>query len=244
MATAFVGGATGYTGKEVVRVLVERGVRAVAHVRPDSPRLAEIGAEFTKEVARVDATPWDDASLARTFAELRPDIVFALLGTTKAREKRAAKAGESESSYETVDYGLTSKLLRASRQVSAKFVYLSALGAGSPSGAYLAARFKVEAEVRESGIPFVIARPSFVTGPDRAESRPLERVAATAVDAVLNFASHVGGKGLQARFGSMTARELATALVDLAMDPEARQTIAEPPQLREVMARAQARRSA
>ena len=38
---AFVAGATGFTGREVVRLLVERGVPAVAHVRPDSPRLEE-----------------------------------------------------------------------------------------------------------------------------------------------------------------------------------------------------------
>ena len=36
MEIAFVAGATGYTGREVVRLLAERGVRTLAHVRPDS----------------------------------------------------------------------------------------------------------------------------------------------------------------------------------------------------------------
>ena len=34
----FVVGATGYTGREVVRLLREKRIPTVAHVRPDSPR--------------------------------------------------------------------------------------------------------------------------------------------------------------------------------------------------------------
>ena len=37
---AFVAGATGYTGRAVVERLVADGFEAVAHVRPDSSRLA------------------------------------------------------------------------------------------------------------------------------------------------------------------------------------------------------------
>ena len=40
-AVAFVAGATGFTGREVVAELVRRGVRTLAHVRPDSSRLDE-----------------------------------------------------------------------------------------------------------------------------------------------------------------------------------------------------------
>jgi uncharacterized protein YbjT (DUF2867 family) len=39
--TAFVLGATGFVGREVVRQLSARGAATVAHVRPDSRSLAE-----------------------------------------------------------------------------------------------------------------------------------------------------------------------------------------------------------
>src|SRR5262245_55763625 len=49
---AFVAGATGYTGNEVVSALRGRGIRTIAHVRPDSSSLErwrksfeDIGAE-------------------------------------------------------------------------------------------------------------------------------------------------------------------------------------------------------
>jgi len=239
MATAFVGGATGYTGREVVRALVARGARTIAHVRPNSPHLEDLTRQFASEGADVDSTPWDDAALATRFAELRPTLVFALLGTTRERARAAEKAQKgagSAETYDAVDYALTAKLLRAATPVGAKFVYLSALGAGSPSSAYYAARFKAEAEIRESGLPYVIARPAFITGPDRAEQRPGERIGAAALDGVLSFAALVGAKRLKDRFGSMTARELGGALVALALSPAEVKTVAEPTRLRDALA--------
>ena len=53
MQIAFVAGATGYTGREVVRVLLERGVRTVAHVRPDSPHVDEWRSRFEAQGAAV-----------------------------------------------------------------------------------------------------------------------------------------------------------------------------------------------
>src|SRR5215217_2597869 len=85
MLTAFVAGATGYTGREVVRALVARGVRAVAHVRPDSPRLAEWRERFGEVGADVDATPWEEPAIRAALARWRPTHVFALLGTTRER---------------------------------------------------------------------------------------------------------------------------------------------------------------
>jgi uncharacterized protein YbjT (DUF2867 family) len=252
MACAFVGGATGYTGREVVRKLVARGVRTVAHVRPDSPQarngLDELRREWAAEGAEVDATAWDEAELSRTMQRIRPDIVFALLGTTRDRVKKApTEAAARARTYEAVDYALTAMLLRAAVTLGprgAKFVYLSALGAESSSGEYYAARKKAERDVRASGLPYVIARPSFITGPDRPESRPVERTAAKVADTMLSWMSLLGGKagkGLEARFGSMTAAELAEALVALALSAEERETVAEPERLREVLAAASGR---
>src|SRR5688500_16807874 len=112
MQIAFVAGATGYTGREVVRVLVARGVRTIAHVRPDSPNADVWRERFESIGAAVDNTHWADAEMTRTLSVLQPTHVFSLLGTTRARRRAAASRGIAES-YESIDYGLTSMLIRA-----------------------------------------------------------------------------------------------------------------------------------
>ncbi|MFW6049710.1 MAG: NAD(P)H-binding protein [Myxococcota bacterium] len=220
-ALAFVAGATGYVGREVVRVLRERGVRTVAHVRPDSPRLAEWRDHFTAMGAEVDATPWEEDAMAAALARLSPSHVFALLGTTQKRDRAARRAGKPPESYDTVDYGLTALLLRAAKHAPRppRFVYLSAAGVGPGSRSpYMKVRHRMETELGESGVPFTIARPSFITGPDRDERRPLERLGAGAVDAALAMAGAVGARRLRDRFRSTTNTDLAHALAAAAFD--------------------------
>ncbi|HEX3594159.1 MAG TPA: NAD(P)H-binding protein [Polyangiaceae bacterium] len=231
MSRAFVAGATGYTGREVVRALVARGIEAVAHVRPQSRDLAAIVGQFASEGALVDETPWEEESFRTTLLVHRPDAVFALLGTTRARAAAARRAGAPRESYDSVDYELTAMLLRASVACASRprFVYLSALGAGRPSSnAYLSARYKAESDVRVSGLAYVIARPSFITGSDRAEARPMERVA----DAVLGVAGRVGAAAARDKYASMTAGELSRALVALAFDESTPSLVVEAAELR------------
>jgi nucleoside-diphosphate-sugar epimerase len=241
---AFVAGATGYVGRHVVRALAARGVATVAHVRPDSPRLAEFRALFAADGAETDATPWDETALAATFRRLCPTMIFGLLGTTRARIKAAAD--ERQVDYEAVDYGLTAMLIRAAKvaQIAPRFVYLSAVGvrsdaapaepqagekaegnvaaslfsASGRSGYYLA-RWKVETELRASGLPFVVARPSFITGPDREENRPFEHVAAGSLNAVAGLAGALGFRSFRDRYLSLTGAQVAAALVALALEP-------------------------
>lgn len=82
MTLAFVGGATGYTGREVVKLLCSQGVPTVAHVRPDSSRAGEFSKIFESMGATVDLTPWQPQAMQETFLRLKPSLVFALLGTT------------------------------------------------------------------------------------------------------------------------------------------------------------------
>ena len=209
--TAFVAGATGYTGQAVVAELASQGRPAVAHVRPDSSRLEDFRARFE----RVDTTAWTLEAMTATLGGLRPDAVFALLGTTKAR---------ADGDYETVDYGLGALLVDAclGASVRPRFVYLSAAGVGPRSAsAYMRVRWRLETKLRESGLPFVIARPSFITGPDREQSRPMERLGAGAGDGALALLAALGGRKTAARYRSMTAAQLARGLVRLAYDPSA-----------------------
>jgi uncharacterized protein YbjT (DUF2867 family) len=238
MTGAFVAGATGYTGREVVRVLGERGVAPVAHVRPDSPRLADWRARFAAMGAEVDATPWEEPAMTETLRRLRPAVVFALLGTTRARMRERARTGGDPAgeSYEAVDYGLTAHLIRAAAACGARprVVYLSSAGIRPGSGnPYFQARWKAEEDLRRSGLPFVIARPSFITGSDRDDRRTLERVGARAVDGALAVAGLLGARKLRERYRSTSNAALARALVRLALDPGAEDRAFESEDLRD-----------
>jgi uncharacterized protein YbjT (DUF2867 family) len=220
---AFVAGATGYTGREVVRELLARGVRTVAHVRPDSARVDEWRQRFEATGAAVDTSPWGDAEMTQTLLALQPTHVFSLLGTTRARRRESATRGETES-YEAIDFGLTAMLIRAAVTSGSKprFVYLSSLGVREhTSNAYLVARWRAESLLRSSGLPYTIARPSFITGPGRDESRPLERVAAVVVNAVAGLARVVGARRFAGSVRSLTGAELAAGLVRHAFDAAA-----------------------
>jgi uncharacterized protein YbjT (DUF2867 family) len=232
-----VAGATGFTGREVVRLLVERGVPTVAHVRPDSPRLKEWRERFSALGAEVDATAWEEAAMKETLRRVQPAYVFALLGTTRARMHAAGRAGEDPraQSYGAVDYGLTALLIESAREtgLSARIVYLSAAGVRETSrSAYYRARSQAEALLRSSGLPYTIARPSIIAGPGRDDDRPLEKAGAVIGDRLLSVAGWLGAAKIKARYASTTNVRLANALVRLALDPKAENRIFESEELK------------
>jgi uncharacterized protein YbjT (DUF2867 family) len=215
---AFVAGATGYVGREVVRQACAAGVRTVAHVRPDSPRLDDWRARFEPLGAEIDTTAWEAAAMNATFVRLQPTVVYALLGTTR---KRGRGTGDS---YQSVDFGLTKLLIDAAVAAgcSPRIVYLSSAGVGPGSrSAYMRARFEAENALVGSGLPYTIARPSFITGPDRDDGRPTERAAAAVSDVLLGAAGLAGLRRLRDRYRSTDNVTLAGALVRLAADPAA-----------------------
>lgn len=236
MPVAFVAGATGYTGREVVRRLRARKIDTIAHVRPDSGSLESWRTKFERLGARVDTTPWEPEAMAATLAAESPDLVFGLLGTTRARAAREARAGVSkeENSYERVDFGMTKMLLDATAALAPprRFIYLSAIGADAGANPYMAVRKRIEAALREADVEWVSARPSWITGSDREESRPGERLAATASDAAMGFFRLFGAKKLDARYRSITATELANGLVHHALEPSSANRVIETDQLR------------
>ncbi len=213
----FVAGATGYTGREVVHECRARGLETVAHVRPDSRDLDGWRQRFEALGARVDTTAWQLEAMTATFTALQPSRVFSLLGTTRARAKADTGSAVAET-YEAVDYGLSVMLLEAAVASASKprFVYLSAMGAeGRPLNAYMDVRKRVEAAVRGSALPYLIARPGFITGSDRDEWRAGERIAATISDGALKLLGALGARRLATRYTSMTGAELGRALVEL-----------------------------
>jgi uncharacterized protein YbjT (DUF2867 family) len=235
---ALVFGATGFTGREVVRLAEESGIATIAHVRPDSPRLVDWRHRFAKMGAEVDATAWEEKALTETLKRVRPAIVFSLLGTTRARIKQAAAEGRDPQTqdYDSVDYGLTVMLLKAAAAAGIKprFVYLSAAGANKPGmSAYSRTRYKTEQAVISSGVPYTIARPSFIIGPDRDDRRMGEIFGARFLDGLLVLAGALGAKKLRDRYHSTSNTILASALVRLSLDPAAENTKVESEDLRQ-----------
>ncbi|HET9625531.1 MAG TPA: NAD(P)H-binding protein [Kofleriaceae bacterium] len=217
--TALVLGATGFVGREVVRQLCVRGTPTVAHVRPDSSSLADWRARLEALGATVDTTPWQVDALAARIAALRPAQLYILIGTTRSRAKADQVAGNI---YEAIDFGLTQIAADAARQSGAapRLVYLSSVGADTAArNAYLAARGKAEHAVQGAGLPWVIARPSIITG-ERDDRRAGERAAAVIGDGLLAVACVFGGRRLRARYASTTPDILASALIRLGEAPE------------------------
>jgi nucleoside-diphosphate-sugar epimerase len=220
--SAFVAGATGYTGTWVVKHLLNRGIKTIAHVRPDSSHFESWHNRFEKLGATVDGTPWDEQAMAETLHRNQPAVVFALLGTTRARKKSVTSSGGDPNlaTYEAVDYGLTSLLIRAivSAKINPHVVYLSAIGVSeTSSNEYYRARWKVEAELSESGLTYTIARPSFITGPDRPENRIGEKLGAAVLDGALFAIGALGAKKVQGRYRSLSGELLGLALVESAL---------------------------
>jgi nucleoside-diphosphate-sugar epimerase len=169
--------------------------------------------------ATVDTTAWDIAALAARWRELKPAQVYVLIGTTRGKAKADGVDGNI---YERVDLGLTKLAVEAARasEVAPRVVYLSSVGAdASARSAYLHARGQAEDVVTSSGLAWVIARPSIITG-ERDDSRIGERSAAIVGDGLLAVAGVFGGKKLRERYRSTTPDVLASALIRIGEAPE------------------------
>ncbi len=219
MANSFVLGATGFVGRELVRQLCVRGARVIAHVRPDSNQLADWKTRFAELGAEVDTTPWEPtalgATLASAFAEDANNVLYIVIGTTRGKAKADGIDGNI---YEKVDVGLTRIGVEAAQASGRpiRIVYLSSVGADPGArSAYLSARGRAEAIVRESNLPWMIARPSFITG-ERDQRRLGEATGAAIGDGLLAVAGVFGAKRLRARYRSTSADVLASSLIRLA----------------------------
>ena len=228
--TALVAGATGYTGREVVRLLRARKVHVVAHVRPDSSRLDQWRRKWEPLGVTMDTTPWEADAITSMIKERAPDVVFGLLGTTRARANREAKQGvpKDANSYERVDYGMTKMLIdgMVAADSAGRFVYLSALGvktAGQggkePANPYMSVRYRIESELEAGPLAWTAIRPAIISGPDRDEHRLGEEMGKVVGDALLGFLGALGAKDTKARYALITATDLAAGMIHHALAP-------------------------
>ncbi|HUJ91064.1 MAG TPA: NAD(P)H-binding protein [Gaiellaceae bacterium] len=152
--TVLVTGATGFVGGHVVHALRARDVPVRALVR-EPARATRLGA-WGVELVRGDVA--DAASLAAACEGV--DAVVHLVAIITGRR----------ADFERVMAQGTRDLVAAAKSAGARRVVLaSALGLDERSRdavPYFAAKWEMEAAVRESGLEHVIFRPSFVFGKD------------------------------------------------------------------------------
>lgn len=199
--TAFVAGATGFTGRAVARQDAEaHGVDLKLQVRPGSRGRAALGSD-----PRVVEVSLDDED-ALVSALRGCDAILQLIGTVRARF-------DDETSYESVDYGTTLKLLAAGQKAGVRhFVLLSSVGAGLGLGSYLSWKKRTEQAVRESGLGWTIVRPSYLAG----DAELTERRELLALSAFLRGLSEapIGG-ALAANLRPINIQVLARVLLHL-----------------------------
>ena len=208
--TSFILGATGFVGREVVRQLCVRGEKTIAHIRPDSSSLETWRKTFGELGATVDVTSWDATKLAIAIAT--SDRLYILIGTTRGKAKTDHVEGNI---YEQIDLGLTRIAVDAAKQSGKqiRLVYLSSVGAdASARSAYLKARGQAEDVVKGANLPWVIARPSIITG-DRDDSRIGESAGAVIGDGLLAVVGMFGGRKTRAKYKSTTPDVLASSLI-------------------------------
>jgi NADH dehydrogenase len=144
-----VAGATGFVGQHLVRRLLSRNhiPRALAR-RPPVAAWQE-GVEWF----RADVTAAGSLRGAATGC----DAVVHLAGTAWP---------ERDQGYDELHVGGTENLLlEACRAGVERFVFVSTLGASPTGGAYFRTKYEAERRVRDSGLDFVIFRPSVIYGP-------------------------------------------------------------------------------
>jgi NADH dehydrogenase len=154
VAQTLVTGATGFVGGHVVHAIraAERDVRALVRDPSKTERLR------TWDVEIVEGDMTDAASLERAVAGC--DAVVHLV---------AIRQGRPEQFQSIMVDGTRSLLAAATAAGVGRFVLMSALGTSESTKTlvpYFGAKWEMEEQVRASGIPYVIFRPSFVFARD------------------------------------------------------------------------------
>jgi uncharacterized protein YbjT (DUF2867 family) len=149
-----VTGGNGFVGGHVVHELREKNheVRCLVRDRRKAERLESWGCEV------VEGDMTDPSSLERAAAGA--DVVVHLV---------AIRQGKPEE-FQRIMVGGTRDLLKTAKEAGVKrFVLMSALGTSEETKdalPYYGAKWQMEQDVEQSGLPYVIFRPSFIFAPD------------------------------------------------------------------------------
>jgi len=159
-----VTGATGFVGRHIVDVLIDRGHRVRALVR--DPRRLSVRPRATAEA--VTGALGESGALRALVAGA--DAVIHLVGIIAERGSQTFGAVHVEGTHAVV--------AAAAAAGCRRFVQMSAVGARDEPGAtpYHRTKRQGEAAVEAGGVPFAILRPSFISGPGNVPIATLARL--------------------------------------------------------------------
>lgn len=204
-----VAGATGLVGRELIRQLEGRGLPFTALVRRPGRLRAESG-RVREEVFAFD----DPASYQRLGTEIPCDVLLCALGTTLKR------AGSVEA-FREVDLQYPLALMQRLGELGTRPMVgvVSSAGTGHPRGLYLKTKAEMEKALVDSGLPYVIVRPSLLLG-EREEFRFGERLAASLVARPYLYVAKLLApqSRLVWRYAPIHATQVASALLRTCLD--------------------------
>jgi len=151
----FVTGATGFVGQEVLHRLhqAHHSIRILARSR-NSPLVRRLQAEYRLEVQDGDV--------------LRPESLTQAMNETQAVIHLVGIISQAaENAFENIHLRGTQNVLAAAKQAGVQhFAHMSALGTRPNAvSLYHQTKWAAEEEVRRSGLPYTIFRPSLIFGP-------------------------------------------------------------------------------
>ena len=154
-----VAGGTGFVGAGIVRELARRGKKVAVLTRDATrarARFPALDIEFRQGDVR------DPASLPAAVAGCQTVVGSQTFPNLPVEDPRRGHT------FAEVDAAGTERLVAAAKEAGVKrYIYISAVGA-APEGRYhwFRAKWRAETAVRESGMTWVIFRPSWVFGPE------------------------------------------------------------------------------
>ncbi|MFL6436713.1 MAG: complex I NDUFA9 subunit family protein [Terriglobales bacterium] len=153
----FLSGATGFVGSHLLKRLLRDGYEVRALARRRSSGLAE-------PAPGSGSLEWIEGDV------LSPNVDFAIAGCDAVVNLVGIIREHGKQTFEAVHHQATRNLVAAALRSGVQlFVQMSALGARSENASrYHVTKFAAEQEVRRSGLPHVILRPSLIFGPGSA----------------------------------------------------------------------------
>ncbi len=163
----FVSGGTGFVGRYVVRKLIEEGYEVHLGVRNREKAKSLFGEQVF--VHEVDFSSRE--SIKGALERAKPNCLIHLIGILYEEPSKGI-------TFESVHYKLSVDLYEAAKEVGVrKVLHMSALGTHEEAPSrYHRTKWWAERHLMESGLTFVIFRPSIILGPEQRLFSDMDRI--------------------------------------------------------------------